>query len=620
MIVSLASVLKLIDSRSTIIRTIKSSLNLLSEADQRKILVISVFQILLNILDLIGVALIGIVASFTISGIQSRKSDVNVDKLTNSLGIADLSFQSQISILSLSAVFVMILRTMFSMFLVKYTLQFLSQRGAELSSNLFSRLLAQPLQRLQKRSSQDYVYSLTFGVEVITLRIIAQAVYLSADISLLLLMMTALFVVNPLMAGITLITLGSVSVIIVSVTRNRVIRLGLESSVTEVQSRVQISETLSFFREIAVKDRQGFFLERFSQSRFKLANVLAQNNFMPFASKYIVESAIVISALFVAAIQFLISDAASAISTLAIFLAATTRIAPAVLRLQQSAIQINSGMGIASSTLMLIEELGDLTPVESTYTKFDQEHGNFEPRILIQKVTVTSQDKSVNLLRDVSLEISQGSRVGIVGASGAGKTTLVDLLLGLNTPTSGEVLISGKNPRMAIKIWPGSIAYVPQDVHLANGTIKENIALGYSANEVDESQIIYALELSGLSKFVNSLPNGLSSLVGDNGISLSGGQRQRIGLARALISKPRLLVLDEATSALDSQSEFEIAESIRNLGKEITVMVVAHRLSTIRDFERILYLKDGCIVAQGTFSEVRRMAKEFDEQASLMGF
>jgi ABC-type multidrug transport system fused ATPase/permease subunit len=409
-------------------------------------------------------------------------------------------------------------------------------------------------------------------------------------------------------------------VIILVMTRKRVFQLGLKSSVTEIESRVQISETLSLFREIAVKNRQGFFLRKFSQSRFQLADVLAQNNFMPFASKYIVESTIIMSALLVAAVQFLLSDAVSAVSTLAIFLAAATRIAPAVLRLQQSAIQINSGMGIANSTLMLINELSDLTPVKSTYTKFDQEHGNFEPRICIRNLTVSAPDKSVVLLRDVSLEISQGSRVGIVGASGAGKTTLVDLLLGLNTPTSGEVQISGKSPRIAINIWPGSIAYVPQDVHLANGTIKENIALGYSANEVEESQIFYALELSGLSKFVNSLPNGLNSLVGDNGISLSGGQKQRIGLARALISKPKLLVLDEATSALDSQSEFEIAESIRNLGKEITVIVVAHRLSTIRDFERILYLKDGSILAEGTFEEVRRMVKEFDEQATLMGF
>jgi ABC-type multidrug transport system fused ATPase/permease subunit len=209
--------------------------------------------------------------------------------------------------------------------------------------------------------------------------------------------------------------------------------------------------------------------------------------------------------------------------------------------------------------------------------------------------------------------------VALVGSSGAGKTTLIDVLLGVLPASKGQVLISGLEPTETFSQWPGAVAYVPQNVYVANSSIKRNVILGYLDSMVDESLIWTALEAADLSDYVKSLPNGLDTEVGENGSSLSGGQRQRLGIARALLTKPKLIVLDEATSSLDGESEAAITESFLRLPGDTTVITIAHRLSTVRTADIVLYMSEGAIKASGTFEEVRLAVKDFDSQARLMG-
>jgi ABC-type multidrug transport system fused ATPase/permease subunit len=196
---------------------------------------------------------------------------------------------------------------------------------------------------------------------------------------------------------------------------------------------------------------------------------------------------------------------------------------------------------------------------------------------------------------------------------------LTDALLGVITPTDGAVLISGVKPAEAIQKWPGAIAYVPQDISISNGTIAQNVALGYELAEVDESNIWKALEIAQLAKHVRGLPEGLHSYVGEKGSKLSGGQRQRLGIARALLSNPKLLVLDEATSALDGKSELDVSDAIFALKGAMTVVLIAHRLSTVRQADLVVYLDQGNLIAAGTFEQVRIDVPDFDQQAKLMG-
>ena len=206
-----------------------------------------------------------------------------------------------------------------------------------------------------------------------------------------------------------------------------------------------------------------------------------------------------------------------------------------------------------------------------------------------------------------------------MGPSGAGKTTMIDLLLGILNPDSGSVLISGVSPIKAITKWPGAISYVPQDVVITAGTIRENISLGYPIEVATDERILNCLSSARLDDFVLRLPNGLDAKVGEKGTTLSGGQRQRLGIARALFTKPLLLVLDEATSALDAETEASVSQAISDLIGETTVVVIAHRLSTVRKADVVFYLDDGKLIANGTFAEVRAAVPNFDSQAKLMG-
>jgi ABC-type bacteriocin/lantibiotic exporter with double-glycine peptidase domain len=209
--------------------------------------------------------------------------------------------------------------------------------------------------------------------------------------------------------------------------------------------------------------------------------------------------------------------------------------------------------------------------------------------------------------------------VAIVGASGSGKSTLIDVMLGILPPTTGSAKISGISAINAIDSWRGEIGYVPQEIFISNSTILENVALGFPKHEIDKSKVMNSLNAAQLLSDVNKMPLGLQTMVGDRGGNLSGGQRQRLGVARALYLNPKLLVMDEATSALDGTTEYELNKSISELPRTLTTIVIAHRLSSIRYFEKVVYMEKGEIKAVGSFDEVRQSVDDFDIQAKLMG-
>jgi ABC-type multidrug transport system fused ATPase/permease subunit len=300
-------------------------------------------------------------------------------------------------------------------------------------------------------------------------------------------------------------------------------------------------------------------------------------------------------------------------------MAAGTRIAPAILRIQQGALVIRSSRGSAEPTLELISRLPATEIVKISDLDPGMTYEGFDPTIEVSNVSLIYPGKNYPAVKNAILNIPSGTTVAVVGASGAGKTTLIDLILGVLTPTNGKVLVSGLSPMEAISKWPGAISYVPQDVQIVNGTVRQNIALGYPELFASNELINYAVKFSNLEKFVQQLPSGLDSFVGDRGAQISGGQRQRLGIARALFSKPKCLVLDEATSSLDGETEENITNEISQLHGTVTVIIIAHRLSTIRNADLVVYMDSGVIKATGTFDEVRSKVPDFDHQAKLMG-
>jgi len=591
----------------------------LSPSDKSKVLVVIFIQVFLGLFDLIGVGLIGVIGSLAINGVGAQAPGDRVQWLLNVLRLSQYDLQFQATFLSILAVTFLVSKTLLSMYFTKKILYFLSYRGAKISSLLVARLLAQPLLTVQSKSHQETLFAVTAGVNSVTIGVLAQFASLVSDFSLLLVIAIGLFVIDPLLASTTFVLFSTIAYLLYRSMHRRAKNLGEQNWQTEVASNALILEVLSSYRELVVKNRRLYYSQRIGTQRHRLARITAELSFMPSISKYVFEIAIISGSLLISAIQFVNNDASRAIATLSIFFAASTRIAPALLRIQQGSIAIKASAAVASPTLQLIESLGIEENFSEQTTDINFEHNGFVASVELVDVSFSYPGKKEKAIEELSLKIRPGELVALVGPSGAGKTTLIDLMLGVLEADKGSIQVSGLSPLEAVSRWPGAIGYMPQDIIISNGTLLENIMLGYKPDERYLSQVKTALDLAQLSKFVEQLPAGLNQEMGDRGTQISGGQRQRLGIARAIFTAPRLLVLDEATSALDGETEAHISDAIKKMSGQTTVVMIAHRLSTVMNADRVIYMESGKIIAEGSFESVRMKVPDFDKQAKLMG-
>lgn len=600
--------------------TISDCLKLLSKRDRNKLGLAVLVQITMGVLDLVAVAIVGLLGALTVTGVQSTQTGGRVSTVLKFMHIGSYSFQIQAAILGTFALILFVMRTYFSVVMTRKTLRFLSLKSADISSNATQKLLQLTYEDINSQSQQALIYKVTIGVDALTVLILGTSVSLLADTSLLLIMSLGLFVVDSLMAISTLLFFGTIGFLLYKLLHKQAAFLGTNYSNLQVASNELLVEIFSSYRELIVKDRKNHYLNIFTSKRNEVARTTAEMAFLPNVGKYVIEGSVLVGGFIIAGLQFLVHDASKAVAVLAIFMAAGTRIAPAVLRLQQGLVQIKGSIGQATPTLDLIKSLSSevIEDIEPS-SKFSIDHVGFIPHVQIRGLSKRYHQNEPLALDSFDLEILPGEFVAVVGPSGSGKTTFVDCLMGVTKPTEGQIKISGLSPQEAVRKWPGAISYVPQNVYLRNGSISSNVTLGYEEGEISPDQILNALERAQLGEFITQAQSGLNSEVGEHGAKLSGGQKQRIGIARALITKPELLVLDEATSALDGITEMQIANEIQHLKGKISILVIAHRLSTIVNADRIYYLKEGKLIGVGSFNTLRISVPEFDVQAKLMG-
>ena len=598
---------------------IKKVLLLLSKRDRTRLVLVLGINTLLAFLDLIGVALIGVATATLIRGLQSLEVGDQVSRFLELLNLDGMPQKSLLITLVCSAVFFFILKTILSVYFLRRTFRYMSTRNAQISSSLVSKMLNRPIEKIFNNSIQHQIFNVTSGTEKLISGVVTNLVIITSDLVLLSVILAGLMLVDPITSIGTFLVFTSIAFLLYLLLHKRVTVLNNNNAYLSIYFDQKISEGINSFRDLFIKGGREYYANEMRKTKTQLAAFDAEIKFIPNISKYTIEITVIFGIAIISAIQFYLFDSNRAIAVISVFLAASTRIAPAIIRLQQSFIQVKSGLAAAKPTLDLIEELSDVSELETTESVIGTSHVGFIPELVIENLEFKYSNADINTVNNISVKVNAGKFIAFVGPSGGGKSTLIDLLLGLLAPSVGTIEISGLTPIKAITKWPGSIGYVPQDVFIENSTVKENVCLGFNPESVSDDLVWQALQLAELSDFVKGLEGQLSYRISDAGKNLSGGQRQRLGIARALLTKPKIVIFDEATSALDAETENRVSESILKLTGECTVIFIAHRLSVVRSANMIYYIDKGKIVNQGTFEELRSINADFNNQANFMG-
>ncbi len=431
------------------------------------------------------------------------------------------------------------------------------------------------------------------------------------------LIIVVLLVADPLTAVIAFVYLAIVAFIVHQVVTKRSLEAAQVNLTYSYRVAILMTEMMEALKELSLRNRLSEVSDLVTANRSRSVRARANGSFLGIIPGFAFEAALIGGVILIGAFAFAQGGVAGALSSVALFAATGFRLIPAITGIQGGIVQA------IASTPPAIDVIGDLTSAEKDMTDSQPPADTAvladSPRELrLTDVRFRYPNAEDDVIRGMSLDIPLGSSLGIVGPSGAGKSTLIDLLLGLSQTSRGAITIDGAPLNSVLTQWRGRVGYVPQRVALFDGTIAQNVALTWS-DDVDEEKVLHALERAQLGPLIRSRAGGIHERIGERGVSLSGGQQQRLGIARALYTDPLVLVLDEATSSLDTKTEDEVTKSIRALQGEVTLISVAHRLSTIKDYDRICYVEDGVIAASGKFLEVAATLPAFAEQVVLAG-
>ena len=611
--------------------SIRKSISLLPKPKRKWLYLSAGVQISLSVLDLVGIALIGLVASVAVSGIGVTSIPDWAQNFIDAMGLGGLTVTQLSAVLAVAAVVILVFKTVASAFLQRWITRFLASQQAEVSTRLARGFLALPLAKVQRWTTSEAIYALGAGVSAATTSLLSSATTIAAETFLFTIVGVSLLIYDPILT----ISAGLFFALILLVLQRSLSRWTARNAQTmkdaSIDTLTAVNEALLTYRETTVLHRRELYVEKYAGLVGNYARAGASNSFILEVPKYVLEASLYIGILLLGFVQFLTKDWGTAAATVAIFLAASSRITPGILRLQGATINIRNAGVAAQPTFYMSDYLAEqkaLGPSDVITDKVSAQdihdhllggYPDFDATVVVEGISYTYSDAADPALVDVSVTVNPGESAAFVGSTGAGKSTLTDIVLGVLEPQHGLVTIGGITPKEAIARWPGAIAYVPQAVALVGGSVRDNVALGMPRDLVDDELVWDALRRAHLADFLVENREGLDTSVGERGFRLSGGQRQRLGIARALYTRPKLLVLDEATSALDAETEQAIVATLAELEGEVTTITVAHRLATVRNCDELLFLQHGRVVGRGTFDQVRAQAEEFDRQASLLG-
>ena len=505
-----------------------------------------------------------------------------------------------------------VMKDVVAIFFRRWQLRFMAVQEVEVSRRLLSGYLVGPYAWHLVKNTADKLWTVDYAVAIGYTGGFTAALGALTEIITITLVFASLLFISPVVALAALVYFGAAGIVVQRWIRPRVLAASAAAAEASLRASKISLQSMGAAKEVKLRRAHELFVGDFVTARTSGARARASSTLLGELPKYLLEIVFVLGIGLLALTVVTANGTDGALVVLGVFVAAGSRILPSSVRLLGTL----AGVRFARKPLThLVTEYANQQ--EAQRLELAEVTTDLVPEgdIVVSDVTFAFFDAPDTLvLQGVDCRIDAGQTVAVVGTSGAGKSTLVDLLLGLHRPRSGRITAGGVDTFANLPAWQAQLAVVPQDVYLLDETLRANIAFD---EDVDVDRLADTLQRAQLADLVASLPDGLDTMVGDRGVRLSGGQRQRIGIARALYRQPRVLFLDEATSALDNETERRLSETIAALHGTMTIVIVAHRLSTVRDCDQLLFMNAGRVVSRGTFDEVARENAEFAHLVEL---
>lgn len=499
-----------------------------------------------------------------------------------------------------------LLKTLFIYYVNKSILLFGSNLMVGLRTSLMKAYQSMPYSEYLNNNSADYInviLNLTNSLQAVVNALLR----ITSDIIVGIAIIVVLFIVSPLMVLSLVLLLGSIGFIYDLIFRNKLFVYGKNENMAGEEMLQGIREAIEGLKDIRILGKERYFFNIVKRATLKSVTYGIKTSMIQLMPRYILELFLLLFIVFSVTFSiFLGENFNDLIGVIILFGVASLRLVPifngvsnGILAIRHHRHSISRLYGDIRAH-RVIERYGNKLTDSSDYQNL---HKKSFRELQINKVSFSYHNATIPAVKDISIKIKENETIGIIGESGSGKTTLINVMLGLLEPEKGKILYNGFNIFENILDWHSQIAYLPQQVFLIDDTLRRNIALG-DDDQIDDSRILKAIRQSQLLNLVDQLPNGIETNIGESGIRLSGGQRQRVALARAFYFGKNILIMDEATSALDNETEKEVIDEIRQIKGKKTIVIIAHRLSTVKHCDCIYHLKDGSIINCGSYSEV----------------
>ena len=595
---------------------LKELYGLLTHGQRAKLMRLQALVLLMSLCELAGVVSIGPFMALVgdMSQLQQEGLLSDLYQFSGLDSPSDFLFWVGVAVLSVLAV-----ATLISMLTIWRLSMYGAKVGAELSSRLFGYYMHQHWLFHTETSASDLTNKIAQECARVTNSVINPIMQMNARILMVVVLGAGVFALEPIIATTGVVIFVVAYSILFRVVRGSLVSKGATISEVQKQRFKLMDEGFGGIRDVLLLGRQKVFTSRFDEASNRFADGLGKIQVISQVPRYAME--LVAFGSVITLILFLLAqyegNLGAILPLLSVYALAGLKLLPAFQQIYHSVSQIRG-------SLVAFENIREDLRASSLQFDFEQSDSGETPHALIPSETIelrgvqfTYPGKSEPALQDINVSIPVNQAIGFVGASGSGKSTLIDVILGLVSPQQGGLYIDGKPVSdKQYRLWQNAVGFVPQSIFLADSSIRENIAFGLPEDAIDSGKVLRALRMAHLEELVDSLPDGVNSRVGDRGVQLSGGQRQRIGIARALYHDAEVLVLDEATSALDGITEKLIMNSVYEFSGKKTVIMIAHRLATVRQCDLIYFMRAGRLVDYGSYDELLERNREFRQMAS----